>query len=238
MKLKKNGHTICDPYLIFKKIFNLRHHGVKSFWTKVGDFSPMPLLLGLNKISHLCFSWLVPWYPWRRCWRPSVATLLRWGSAQLRSWARPEDGLPHRSPSEWSSRLHLQRHRRLLRPQWGLIFLRPADDPARRSPWGWPCLEAVPALGSWIVSITSGVHILHWNNIRSSSTPHLTVEIWYTGTGNYSIKYSRLGLGEKNTGLSVPLTLVKGVHRTAIHPCKHLSKSAYNILRIRIPVRV
>ena len=31
MELKKIGHTICDPYLIFKKIFSLRHHGVKSF---------------------------------------------------------------------------------------------------------------------------------------------------------------------------------------------------------------
>ena len=30
-----------------KIIFSLRHHNVKLFWTKVGDFSPMPLLLGL-----------------------------------------------------------------------------------------------------------------------------------------------------------------------------------------------
>ena len=48
IKFKKIGHTICDPYQIFKKIFSLRHHGVKSFWTKVGDFSPMPRLLGLR----------------------------------------------------------------------------------------------------------------------------------------------------------------------------------------------
>ena len=34
-----------------KKIFGLRHHGVKSFWTKVGDFSPMPLILGLKEAS-------------------------------------------------------------------------------------------------------------------------------------------------------------------------------------------
>ena len=31
IKLKKIGHTICDPFLIFKKIFSLRHHGVKLF---------------------------------------------------------------------------------------------------------------------------------------------------------------------------------------------------------------
>ena len=54
MKLKKIGHTICDPYLIFKKIFSLRHHGVKLFWTKVGDFSPMPFLLGLRLEVHMC----------------------------------------------------------------------------------------------------------------------------------------------------------------------------------------
>ena len=48
IKLKKNGHTICDPYQIIKKIFTLRHHSVKSFWTKVGDFSPMPRLLRLT----------------------------------------------------------------------------------------------------------------------------------------------------------------------------------------------
>ena len=48
-KFKKNGHTIYDPYQIFKKIFILRHHGLKSFWTKVGDFPPMPLLLGLKE---------------------------------------------------------------------------------------------------------------------------------------------------------------------------------------------
>ena len=49
IKFKKIGHTICDPYQIFKKIFSLRHHGVKSFWTKVGDFSPMPRLLGWRR---------------------------------------------------------------------------------------------------------------------------------------------------------------------------------------------
>ena len=51
INLKKNGHTICDPYQICFKIFSLRHHGVKSFWTKVGLSIPMPLLLGLTKVS-------------------------------------------------------------------------------------------------------------------------------------------------------------------------------------------
>ena len=51
IKLKKIGDTICDPCLIFKKIFSLRHHGVKSFWTKVGGFPPMPLLLGLKQLK-------------------------------------------------------------------------------------------------------------------------------------------------------------------------------------------
>ena len=31
IKLKMIGHTICDPFLILKKIFSLRHHGVKLF---------------------------------------------------------------------------------------------------------------------------------------------------------------------------------------------------------------
>ena len=31
IKFKKNGQTICDPYQIVKKIFSLRHHGVKPF---------------------------------------------------------------------------------------------------------------------------------------------------------------------------------------------------------------
>ena len=52
IKLKKNGQTICDPYQIFKKIINLRHHGVKLFRTKVGDFSPMPLILGLRHFGR------------------------------------------------------------------------------------------------------------------------------------------------------------------------------------------
>ena len=50
IKFKKNGHTICESYRIFEKIFSLRHHGVKSFWTKVGGFPPMPLWLRLK--SH------------------------------------------------------------------------------------------------------------------------------------------------------------------------------------------
>ena len=36
IKFKKNGHTICDPYQFKKKIFSLRHHGVKLYWTKIG----------------------------------------------------------------------------------------------------------------------------------------------------------------------------------------------------------
>ena len=42
MKLKKIGHTICDQYLIFKKILS----------SKVGDFSPMPCLLGIIYILY------------------------------------------------------------------------------------------------------------------------------------------------------------------------------------------
>ena len=62
IKFKKNGHTICDPYQILKKMFSLRHHGVKSFWTKVGDFPPMPLLLGLKQSAVLD-----KWYEEEKC---------------------------------------------------------------------------------------------------------------------------------------------------------------------------
>ena len=53
IKLKKIGHTICDPFLIFKNIFSLRHHGLKLFWTKVGDFSPMQQLFIVRSKSTL-----------------------------------------------------------------------------------------------------------------------------------------------------------------------------------------
>ena len=36
------------------KILSLRHHGVKLFWTKVGVFPPMPLLLGLTCNEDIC----------------------------------------------------------------------------------------------------------------------------------------------------------------------------------------
>ena len=38
MNFKKNGHTICNPHKIFYKIFSLRHHGGKLFWTKLEFF--------------------------------------------------------------------------------------------------------------------------------------------------------------------------------------------------------
>ena len=69
-KFKKIGYTICDPYQIFKKIFCLRHHGVKPFCTKVGILISMPLLIGLNSIFDVIwliyfffciFSWLIGW---------------------------------------------------------------------------------------------------------------------------------------------------------------------------------
>ena len=73
IKFKKNGHTFCNPYQIFKKLFNLRHHGVKSFWTKIGDFSPMPLLLGLTYCyKHGAQGATRAWYQWvcARCRLP------------------------------------------------------------------------------------------------------------------------------------------------------------------------
>ena len=47
-KIQKEWPYNLQPYQMFKKIFSLRHHGVKLFWTKVGVLSPMPLLLGLT----------------------------------------------------------------------------------------------------------------------------------------------------------------------------------------------
>ena len=53
---KKKGNTICEPYHFLKNIFSIRHNGVKSFWTEVRGFPPIPLLLGLNwhSFSEFC----------------------------------------------------------------------------------------------------------------------------------------------------------------------------------------
>ena len=56
-EILKNDDTICDPYQIFLKIFSFRHHGVKSFWTNVGGFPPMPIWLGL--ISRTMYTLIV-----------------------------------------------------------------------------------------------------------------------------------------------------------------------------------
>ena len=51
-QIQKEWSYNLRPIPDFKKIFSLRHHGVTSFWTKVGVFSPMPLLLGLRRLHN------------------------------------------------------------------------------------------------------------------------------------------------------------------------------------------